>query len=107
LSAIENLLSGVVADTEGAVVPNATVLVHWDSAGSAVGLESNVGVKQDVTVNSLELPPGFYDVFVSATAFSPFAQKVRIKLHAPVTLNPRLQIDPLVTRELGDRFPVR
>jgi hypothetical protein len=42
--------SGQVTDSEGAVIANARVLVHWDPSGSTVGLSDNIGIKQDVTV---------------------------------------------------------
>jgi hypothetical protein len=87
------------------------VLVHWDSSGSAVGLTDNVGVRQDVTVvtdksgrYSLSVPPGFYDVFVSAAAFTPTATKVRVKEGRPADFNPKLNADALVTKELGDEI---
>jgi hypothetical protein len=70
-------LSGTVRDSEGAVISNAHIVVHWDSSGSNY-LKDNLGIKQDIAATtdasgrfSVELPPGFYDVFVTATAFSP------------------------------------
>jgi hypothetical protein len=62
------------------------VIVHWDSSGSTVGLRDNIGIKQDVIVvtdasgqYSANVPAGFYDVFVSAMAFTPIAAKVIVK----------------------------
>jgi hypothetical protein len=101
--------TGTVTDSEGAVIANAQITVHWDSAGSRVGLATNVGTQNDVIARTdgegrfrLDLPPGFYDVFVSAMAFSPQCTKVRVL--RPVKLNPKLQADPIVTKELGDEF---
>jgi hypothetical protein len=58
-------LSGTVRDSEGAVVSNAHVIVHWDSGGSNY-LKDNLGIKQDIAATtdssghfSLELSPGF------------------------------------------------
>lgn len=104
----QSKLSGTVTDSEGAAIPNAVVIFHWDSAGSTVGLKTNVGVKQDVVVRTdengsfaIELPPGFYDVFASAVAFSPDRRKVRVK-QDPQSLRFRLKVDPLVLSEIGD-----
>ena len=83
------------------------MLVHWDSSGSAVGLRDNMGIRQDVAVvtdanghYSADVPPGFYDVFVSATAFTPTAAKVRVKEGHATTLRRKLKVDPLVSKEL-------
>jgi hypothetical protein len=50
---------------------------------------------------SVELPSGFYDVFVSAMAFSPDCRKLRIQ-QVPQNVRFRLKVDPLVQDELGD-----
>ena len=83
------------------------MLVHWDSSGSAVGLRDNLGIRQDVAVvtdasghYSADVPPGFYDVFVSAMAFTPTAAKVRVKEGHATTLSRKLKVDPLVSKEL-------
>jgi hypothetical protein len=105
------MLKGKVTDSEGAAIRHATVRVHWDESGARVGLKSNVGIKEDLTVNtneggefSIELPPGFYDVFISANAFTPQCRKVRVRSGEIATFSPKLNADPLVTKELGDRF---
>jgi hypothetical protein len=101
-------ITGQITDSEGAAVANARVLVLWDSSGSTVGLRDNIGTKQDVTVAtdasgkySVSVPPGFYDVFVSAEAFTPIAAKVRLKQGQPATLSVRLRVDPLISKELS------
>ena len=100
-------ISGTIRDSEGAVIANARVLIHWDPAGSKVGLSDNVGIESDITVATngdgeytASVPPGFYDVFVSSMAFSPAAAKIRVKRDKPGTWSPRLKVDPLVSREL-------
>jgi|ERR1051326_1620751 hypothetical protein len=109
----QSAVTGQVTDSEGAVIGNARVLVHWDSSGSTVRLKDNIGIKEDISVitdgsghYSAAVPPGFYDVFVSATGFTPMATKVRVKVERPATFSPRLSADPIVTKELGDSFPV-
>lgn len=101
-------LKGTIRDSEEAAVKGARILVHWDSAGAAAGLRTNVGLDHDLTVQSdvngqfaVELPPGFYDVYVSAVAFSPHCRKIRIKAGETATYQVNLRADPLVTKELG------
>jgi hypothetical protein len=108
----QGLLKGVIADSEGASIRDAHVIVRWDPAGADVGLQSNVGLKHEVDLITdkkggfaLQLPPGFYDVFVSFTAFSPQCRKIRIKPGSTSVYKARLKVDPLVTRELGDAVP--
>jgi|SRR6266849_1403408 len=112
LASPESQLKGAVTDSEGAAIHGARVLVHWDQSGAGVGLKSNVGVKKDLILETdargkfaAELPPGFYDVFVAATAFSPYCRKIRIKPGESATFNAMLKVDPLVTSETGDSFP--
>ncbi len=100
-------ITGQVTDSEGAVLANSRVLVHWDSSGSTVDLADNIGSKEDVIVvtdasgnYSVSVPPGFYDLFVSAMAFTPTAAKVRVKPGQRMTFNAKLRVDPLVSKEL-------
>lgn len=104
-------LEGIVADPTGAGIKGAFVFVHWDPAGSSVGLQSNVGIAHDeaarTDVNgkfSIALPPGFYDVLFSASAFSPKAKKVRILPNSVFRYNVRLALDREVTDALADKF---
>lgn len=99
-------LSGTVRDSEGAVIANAHVVVHWDPSGSNY-LKDNIGIKQDIAATtdssghfSVELPPGFYDVFVSAMAFTPHCDKVRVKDKEPRTYEVKLKISPVRSKEL-------
>jgi hypothetical protein len=78
-------LEGIVADPSGDGIKGAFILVHWDPAGPSVGPRTNVGIAQDLIAYaaangrfSIALPPGFYDVLFSASAFSPRAKKLRI-----------------------------
>jgi hypothetical protein len=50
-----------------------------------------------------ECPAGFYDLFVSAMAFTPTAAKVRVKQGQRMTFNANLRVDPLVSKELVHR----
>jgi len=98
-------LSGTVRDSEGAVIPKAHVVIHWDASGSNY-LGDNLGIKEDITVStdsegkfSLELPQGFYDVFVTATAFTPRCEKLRLK-DKPKTFDVKLKLSPVASKEL-------
>jgi hypothetical protein len=99
----ETLFKGTVTPISGA-----TILVHWDSAGSTVGLVTNVGIKKDLIIKTNEqggfaadLPSGFYDVFVSAMAFTPSSRKIRILRPPAPHFTVRMDVDPLVIKELG------
>lgn len=69
-------LKGTVIDSWGAGIP-AQVLIRWDPVGIK-GVPENDGLKEDKTLFvdvsghfSIELPPGVYDVFVSAKRLLP------------------------------------
>ena len=104
-------ITGQITDSEGAVIAHARIIIHWDSAGSTVGIGDNLGLQSDLIVftdnngnYSAKVPPGFYDVFVSSLSLTPVAAKVRVTQNANGTFNGKLRADPLVTKELGDEF---
>jgi hypothetical protein len=99
-------LSGTVRDPEGAAISNVHIVIHWDSSGSAY-LKDNLGIRQDFVATtdmnghySVELPPGFYDVFVSATTFSPRCDKLRLRGKENRTYDVKLTVSPVTAREL-------
>jgi hypothetical protein len=103
-------LSGSVTDQNGTAVSEAFIVVHWDPSGSTVGLTSNVGISHDLNLQSgkdggysIDLPPGFYDVFVSSMAFTPSCQKIRVWSGKSARFSPKLTVSPLVTKELADK----
>ena len=107
----DSAITGLVADSTGGAIPKAQITIHWDSSGSTVGLKDNVGLSRDLTATTnkaghfaMAVPPGFYDVFVTAPAFTPIASKVRVKANIPARLELRLNVDPVVSRELADHF---
>src|SRR5260370_3463837 len=106
VSAKAGTLSGTVRDAEGAVISNAHVVVHWDSSGSNY-LKDNLGIKQDIAATtdssghfSVELPFGFYDVFVTAEAFTPHCEKIRLKDTKERTYDFRLKVSSVTSKEL-------
>ena len=105
------IFKGTVTDSEGAAIRHARVYVHWDDSGAGVRLRSNLGIRQDLSVETnqrgeftVELPAGFYDVFVSANAFTPQCRKLRVRSGETATFSPKLIADPVVTKELGNQF---
>jgi len=99
-------LSGTVRDSVGAVISNAHVIVHWDSSGSNY-LKDNLGIRQDIAATtdsnghfSVELAPGFYDVFVTAIAFTPHCEKVRLKDKEAKKYDVKLKVSPITFKEL-------
>jgi hypothetical protein len=99
-------LQVVVKDELGAVIPRAKLLVRWDPASLQV--EASRGENPDTTSQADErgqmaiaLNPGFYDVLVTSSSFTPSCKKVRIKTGTTVSMEFKLKADPLVTAELG------
>src|ERR1051326_9006461 len=108
--ALGETLKGAVKDSSAAPISGAFVFIHWDSAGSTVGLNDNIGVKADLSIRadndgsfSVEVPPGFYDVFAASPAFTPACRKARIKPGGAVEVTFRMSADPLYTVEMGNR----
>jgi len=106
VSARAATLSGTVRDSQGAVIAGAHVVVHWDPSGSNY-LKDNIGINQDIVATtdsngrfSVDLPPGFYDVLVTAMAFTPHCDKVRVKEKEPRTYEVKLKVSPLTSKEL-------
>jgi hypothetical protein len=104
-----NALQLHVLDDLGASIGNAFVFVRQD--GATWGLDSTYVRLSDQTKTTdhlgyaaIDLPPGFYDVCAFSTGFTARCAKVLIK-QAPVKLDLRLQVDPIVANELGDRIP--
>jgi hypothetical protein len=82
------------------------VVVHWDSVGST-NLKDNIGTTEDKIATadangefSLDLPPGFYDVFISAPEFSPHCEKVRLNGKGTKRFEVKLKVSPLTSQEL-------
>jgi hypothetical protein len=102
-------LSGAVRDSEGAIISNAHLIVHFDPSGSK-RLNGTTAIKEDLISAtdsggrfSLELSPGFYDVFVTAPGFSPYCTKIRLETK-DVTHDVKLVASPIIVNRLGDRF---
>jgi hypothetical protein len=102
---VTNSISGTIRDSEGAVISGARITVHPDSSFSGLKDNADMVVSSDKNGQfTLKVAPGFYDVFVSAPAFSPRCTKVRVREAEPAIYMPRLPADPLVIKERGDTF---
>ena len=95
-------IKGQVTDSEGAVIAKARVLIHLDpSAGGSSATKDSIVLTDSSGMYSVIVPAGFYDVFVSAPAFTPIAAKVRVKEGQTATFSTMLNVDPLVSKEIG------
>jgi len=104
-------LMGAVRDSEGAVIANSIVLVHWDCPGADAPRRTAAGLKQELRLTtgargefSVALAQGFYDVAVFAHGFSPVARKVRIRKGQTFVEQVKLSADPQEGAEFGDDF---
>lgn len=101
-------LFGKVTDELGGAISDAYVTVHWDPSGSSTGLESNVGLKHDLFLRTdktgtyaFDVPPGFYDVFVTSPAFTPSCKKIRVQPGSTAMFSPKLAASAIVGKEIG------
>ena len=102
---LTNSISGTVRDPLGAVISGARIMVHRDSPDRLQEDTDTIVATSDKNGQfTLQVAPGFYDVFVSAPAFSPQCTKVRVREAEPAVYMPRLPPDPLVIKERGDAF---
>jgi len=103
-------LKGAVKDSSDTPLSGAMVLIHWDRAGNTAGLRINIGIEADLSIGTkddgtfaADLPPGFYDIFVAATAFTPTCRKIRMQVAEAQEITFRLNLDTLYTAEMGNR----
>jgi len=99
-------LTGTVADSEGAAIRNAFVVVRPDLAESADSNEPEMHTLRSGKDGQFEstLDPGFYDVCVMATAFTPECRKIRVADGPQAVLKFRLSASKVVLKQLGDTF---
>jgi hypothetical protein len=106
IAASPGTIKGQVLDSEGAVIKGAHLLFHPDASGQAKpAIRSDVMRESDTAGRfEVQLEPGFYDVCVMATAFTPECKKVLIVDGNAIQHDARLKADPLVMQHLGDKF---
>lgn len=92
---VSGTLRGTVADANGAVIPNATVVVR----NKETGLERTVTTSDEGLYNVAFLPIGDYEVEVTRTDFSKLRREnVRISLNETTVVN--VQLSPTVSGEV-------
>jgi hypothetical protein len=100
-------IQGRVSDSDGAAIKGAQILFHLDSSGQTKATPT-VDIVRETDVMGhfdVQLEPGFYDVCIMATAFTPECRKILVSKNGGNTQhNARLNADPLVIKHLGDRF---
>lgn len=79
-------LSGTVVDASGAVIPGATINI----ANAASGKTQSTKAKSKGEFSFEQLPPGSYEVKVSAPGFSEQDEKVELLVSTPVNLSFKL-----------------
>jgi hypothetical protein len=101
------LVQGTVTDATGAVLTTARIALHWDPSGANAGLKTNVGLPEDRFTKTdthgifyAEIPPGFYDFFVTAPGYTPNCRKIRLMPNQNATFDTKLTPDPLVAKEV-------
>jgi hypothetical protein len=97
LCANATTLLGAVEDSQGAAISKAYVLVRWDSVGldsvknNAGDKNNHVTATDDMGHFSFDLPPGVYDIFVSAPGFFPHCKKITVGAKYPTHYKARLR----------------
>ncbi|MBZ5627961.1 MAG: TonB-dependent receptor [Acidobacteriia bacterium] len=88
-STTEGAVSGTVYDSTGAVVPNATIVVH----NNATNAEQTVTSDSTGNFRATSLKPSVYTVTVTAAGFAPYkAQQVIVNVGTVTDLSPRLNV---------------
>ena len=96
-------LRGTVTDASGAVLPGASVVLLSDERGFQ---ESHV---TDANGNYVfpQVPPGTYDLKVSASHFAPYQARVTLLVQQPANLNIKLRVTAISEQvEVTDQAPV-
>lgn len=101
---VSGTLRGMVSDTNGAAVPNATILVR----NVETGLQRTVTTSNDGLYNLPFLPIGRYRVEASRTDFNKvIRENINVSLNDTAVVN--IQLDPSVTGEVtitDERAPI-
>ena len=97
---------GASGGLRGAVIKGAHLLFHPDPSGqSKPAIRSDVMRETDAAGRfDVQLEPGFYDVCVMATAFTPQCRKVLVTNGGTIQHDAQMKADALVMQHLGDTF---
>jgi hypothetical protein len=98
------IVRGQVSDSEGAVTQRAHLLFHPDTSGRSQSVPAADVVRETDAMGrfDVQLEPGFYDVCIMATAFTPECRKILVSKEEIVQHDARLKVDPLISQHLGD-----
>jgi hypothetical protein len=101
-------VSGMVNDPAGAAIANAQVTIHWERNISNLHLKTpdhDFSLDTDARgVFSTHMPPGFYDLFIASSGFSPACRQIRLSSGHGGPYKFKLAVSRLMTGEFGDRF---
>ena len=81
-------VEGVAVDPNSAVVPNASVTI----SNPVSGYTRSAVTSQDGTFRFDNLPPNNYQLTVSATGFTAFAQNISVRTSVPISLRLALTV---------------
>jgi len=95
LAASRGSMRGKVVDCAGDPVAKAYILVH---PSGQPGSDVRVPVRRDGGF-SIELAPGFYDVFVTGAGFSPVCVKLELRDGKTTTYNPVLRMSDVESNQ--------
>ncbi len=88
-STTDGAIGGTVYDTNGAVVPNAKVLVH----NNGTNAEKSVTTNDAGYFRAINLPSGSYTVTINQQGFSPYkAEQVIVQVGSVTDVSPRLGV---------------
>src|SRR5262245_43511050 len=107
VAAAAGTIQGRVSDSAGAAIKGAHILFHLDSSGQTKSASTVAIVRETDAIGhfDVQLQPGFYDVCIMGTAFTPECRKLLVSKDGGHTQhNARLNSDPLVIKHLGDKF---
>jgi len=82
-------LRGKVVDSERAPIGNVFVLAH-SRTGDGPHIRTDTAGYYEI-----QLPPGIYDVFVSAEGFSPACRKIEVNAHRMTRFDVTLEVNTL------------
>src|SRR5438445_1339207 len=81
-------VTGTVVDPNGAVVPNATVII----ANPITGYKRTANTESDGSFHFNDVPPNNYQVTVSATGFSAETQSLTVRTSVPINIKVPLAV---------------
>ena len=99
----EGTVRGTIKDETDSSIADTRILFRLDTTLTAHSKVAGANQDREITVDKngvfeINLPKGIYDVFISAPAFSPHCQKIRVK--HKVELHIKLPLDQKTVEEM-------